>query len=464
MPSNGLWGALIVMGLCVTQAQCQGPQAALSIRIDVSHRLGEIRPVQDVDNGPLCDRGSIDLSRYYKALAVRNVRLHDVPWTYDNAQDINYVFPHWDASADDPKSYDFVQTDYYLNSIAPLNINMIFRLGYSAEYKTPIHHNHPPESYQKFADISAHIVWHYDQAWANGEKLGVKYWEVWNEPDNPGFWSGTPEDYDRLYEITAEAVKAVDPSLKVGGPALAARLGFLDQFLKYCHSHKVPLDFVSWHIYTQDPNEVSKRAEIIHEMMKRYGFDHAESILDEWNYGPSNWNTLFSDPVTTRKYFDSTQDGAGAAFDDAVLIKLQDVPVDIATFYTGTTEVWGMFTSSGAPQKPYYAFLAFRKMLDTPNRLFVDAPASNVITALAGLSGDGDMIRILISNRAAGPRRIELKLSGLPWSGSSQCKAEIVDDHHDLTIVDPEQVSSSASFEEEVGRQSVLLLTIQPSR
>ena len=38
---------------------------------------------------------------------------------------------------------------------------------------------------------------------------------------------------------------------------------------------------------------------------------------------------------------------------------LQDAPVDIATFYSGTTLMWGPFTSSGAPQKPYYPFLEF---------------------------------------------------------------------------------------------------------
>jgi hypothetical protein len=61
--------------------------AVLSIRELERHcglRRGQTRVVED-------------LSRYYKELGIRNVRLHDVAWTYDNVLDINYIFPDWDA-------------------------------------------------------------------------------------------------------------------------------------------------------------------------------------------------------------------------------------------------------------------------------------------------------------------------------------------------------------------------------
>ena len=106
-------------------------------------------------------------------------------------------------------------------------------------------------------------------------------------------------------------------------------------------------------------------------MLTQYGYAGAQSVLDEWNYGPSNWDALFHDASATRKYFDSTQNSVGAAFDVAVLIGMEDAPVDIATFYTGTTAMWGLFTAAGVPQKPYYAFLAFTELLKSPKRLAV---------------------------------------------------------------------------------------------
>ena len=453
----------ITISLFAVQSHGQQSPNSLALTVDVSHRMGSIRPLQDLDNGPLCQRGIVDLTRYYKELGVRTVRLHDVPWTYDNAFDINYVFPKWDAAVDNPSNYDFKQTDFYLNTITSLGINVIYRLGYSAEYKTAVHHNNPPPSYQKFADISAHIVQHHNQGWADGQRLGIRYWEIWNEPDGHTFWAGTPEEYDRLYETTAKTLKRMDPSLKVGGPALAANLKFLDQFLNYCQHHQVPVDFVSWHSYSQDPNEVTRVAQRVHEMMKQYGFEHAESILDEWNYGPGNWKNLFTDAKATRAYFDATENETGAAYDATVLMKLQDAPVDIATFYSGTTLMWGMFTSSGAPQKPYYAFLAFRRLLDSPDRVAVDVGGDASVTALAGISQDRRTVRVLISNRSKTSRKLELKLEGLPWKESTRYQEEVVNDRYDLKAVGAGAVPSSSRLAEQVDGESVVLLTIQPS-
>ena len=43
--------------------------------------------------------------------------------------------------------------------------------------------------------------------------------EVWNQPNIP-FWAGTMEEYFKLYDVSAEAVKQVDPRIQVGGPAI----------------------------------------------------------------------------------------------------------------------------------------------------------------------------------------------------------------------------------------------------
>jgi len=78
------------------------------------------------------------------------------------------------------------------------------------------------------------------------------YFEVWNEPNlMPTFWTGTQEDYFTLYKATASAVKAVDPSLRTGGPATSA-VQWLPQFLDYCAVHDAPVDFVSTHTYPGD--------------------------------------------------------------------------------------------------------------------------------------------------------------------------------------------------------------------
>jgi xylan 1,4-beta-xylosidase len=81
----------------------------------------------------------------------------------------------------------------------------------------------------------------------------VRTWwfEVWNEPNLGGFWSGTREDYHRLYETSARTLKAVDPALRVGGPA-TSKACWLGDFIAHCHARAIPLDFVSTHLYPQD--------------------------------------------------------------------------------------------------------------------------------------------------------------------------------------------------------------------
>ena len=79
------------------------------------------------------------------------------------------------------------------------------------------------------------------------------YFEVWNEPDLPyAFWNGTRDEYFHFYRVTAEAIKAVDPEIRVGGPATSGSR-WIESFLRYCRENGVPVDFISTHQYAGDP-------------------------------------------------------------------------------------------------------------------------------------------------------------------------------------------------------------------
>jgi xylan 1,4-beta-xylosidase len=84
------------------------------------------------------------------------------------------------------------------------------------------------------------------------DEVAQWYFEVWNEP-NLDFWTGKPQQasYFRLYDTTARALKAVSPRLRVGGPA-TAQAAWVEAFLKHAAAGKVPVDFVTTHIYGTD--------------------------------------------------------------------------------------------------------------------------------------------------------------------------------------------------------------------
>ena len=86
-----------------------------------------------------------------------------------------------------------------------------------------------------------------------------RLWEVWNEPDID-YWHGTPEEYNRLYDVTEHAIRLALPHAKVGGPESTGPYGgrstaFLQQFLEHCAHGKnlvtgvtgTELDFISFH-------------------------------------------------------------------------------------------------------------------------------------------------------------------------------------------------------------------------
>ena len=82
----------------------------------------------------------------------------------------------------------------------------------------------------------------------------VESWpfEVWNEPDVFVFWAGSKEDYYKLYETTAKAIKEIDPRIQVGDPATSGSK-WVCSFMNYCEEHDIPVDFISVHQYAGDP-------------------------------------------------------------------------------------------------------------------------------------------------------------------------------------------------------------------
>lgn len=108
----------------------------------------------------------------------------------------------------------------------------------------------PPASYEKWEKLIQALTEHWTQRYG-AEEVASWYFEVWNEPNLDGFWAGTQADYFKLYTHSARAIKRVNPTYKVGGPATAGA-AWIPEMIAYCATNKVPLDFVSTHSYGVD--------------------------------------------------------------------------------------------------------------------------------------------------------------------------------------------------------------------
>ncbi len=110
----------------------------------------------------------------------------------------------------------------------------------------------PPQSYDKWDALIKALVTHWTERYG-AEEVAQWYFEIWNEPNHPSFFSPVQEatrrdEYFELYAHTAKAVKSVNASYRVGGPAAAGML-WIPELISYCSTNQVPLDFISYHCY-----------------------------------------------------------------------------------------------------------------------------------------------------------------------------------------------------------------------
>ncbi len=169
----------------------------------------------------------------------------------------------------------------------------------------------PPKDYAKWEAFIAAFTRHVTERYG-ADEVRTWYFEVWNEPNLTGFWIGTTggktdaefapiarAEYYRLYETTARAVKSVDATYRVGGPATAGS-GWIDETLAHCAENKLPLDFVSTHCYatmsgyldengnagtvfSPGRNAVTDEVKGIRAKIDRTAFAKAELHYTEWS-------------------------------------------------------------------------------------------------------------------------------------------------------------------------------------
>lgn len=141
----------------------------------------------------------------------------------------------------------------------------------------------PPKDWDRWAELVRDLTGHLVGRYGLDE---VRRWsfEVWNEPNLEIFWSGTPEEYFRLYDVTVAAVRAVDSQLVVGGPATAAA-GWIDDLLAHVEKSGAPVDFISTHVYGNAPLD-------FRPALERHGRGEVKIWWTEWGPTATHFNEI----------------------------------------------------------------------------------------------------------------------------------------------------------------------------
>jgi xylan 1,4-beta-xylosidase len=154
--------------------------------------------------------------------------------------------------------YSFFNADAIWDYLLSIGMRPFIELSFMPEAlasgKTTVFHYKanvtPPKSYEDWATLIGKLAAHWIDRYGT-EEVRNWFFEVWNEPNLKEFWTGSQEDYFKLYRYTVQALKGVDARLQVGGPA-TAKNEWITEFLDFCSSQQLPADFVSTHQYPND--------------------------------------------------------------------------------------------------------------------------------------------------------------------------------------------------------------------
>jgi xylan 1,4-beta-xylosidase len=270
------------------------------------------------------------------------------------------------AQPDGSLEYSFFNVDSIFDFLLGIGMKPFVELGFmpsalASGTKTVFHYLGnicPPRSYDEWArlvgELTAHLVGRY-----GAEEVRTWFFEVWNEPNLPFFWAGTQEEYFRLYERAARAIKEVDARLTVGGPATAID-AWIPELREYCAKGGVPLDFVSTHHYPTDDSyglgldmeeQMARQERGALNTRLRNALSEARPLplyYTEWNCSPSP-----RDP-----YHDIPYD---AAFIAKTVIDNLGL-VGIYSYWTFSD----IFEESGFSSRPYHGGFGLLNILGVP--------------------------------------------------------------------------------------------------
>ena len=419
--------AMLLAGAAVAQ------EPVAEITVDWAAERGPVKPVNAVGQPPMLGGPSnFSMMHYLKEAGIPYSRLHDVGGWLGHGLwvDIPNLFPDFEADENDPKNYVFDFTDALMKALADNGVEPYFRLGVTIENFAGAgfapRRIVPPKDFAKWARICEHVIRHYTEGWADGLKLKVTYWEIWNEPENHPevrynpMWRASFEEYMRFYGTVAPYLKAKFPHLRIGGyghcgfyagvgsdhvpaanssPRMQYFVECSERFLAAAREKGWPLDFFSYHSYSV-PKEALRQVRFADEILNRHGFtaDRTERHFNEWL------------PYVAHDRLGTATQAAGIA---AELIGLQNGPCDLACIYDarcGIGDYSPLFNPlTYGPHKAYYAFVAFNELRKCGTA--VRAVSSRPEVWVAAATGT-DGAAVMVSNDSDAEVRLALDLGG----------------------------------------------------
>jgi xylan 1,4-beta-xylosidase len=287
----------------------------------------------------------------------------------------------------------------------------------------------PPKDWQRWYDLIRDLVAHLVERY--GDEV-VEHWsfEVWNEANLEVFWSGTPAEYLKLYDVTAAAVRDVDDRLLVGGPSSAAA-GWCEELLAHADRTGSPVDFLTTHTYGAPPLD-------FRPMLERYGRAGTPIWWTEWGVTPTHFNEV-SDAVFSGMFLArgmaSSMGRIEALSYWVVSDHFEELGRPPALLHGG----FGLRTVGELRKPRWWALAMLERLGETRLPVAYDGDGAGSLVEAVAASGDGTHTVALwnltldqskATGEAALGREVTVELTGLTPGAAYTLTHERVDEEH----------------------------------
>src|SRR3954468_22957957 len=209
--------------------------------------------------------------------------------------------------------------------------------------------------------------------------------------------------------MTIEPILKVFPQAKVGGTAVANAGGnYLPQFIEHCLKEKLRVDFISWHLYSDNPDSHAGLVNKYKKLLEPFGEKRPEMLVTEWskNFDPISLQELAMDPRRAAIIASSIISMTDARLDWSFYYHLADQHARIDEFkpffanpdimYHHWNEVphrFGLFGVGGEVRPQYFVYQMLSRMSGTRLKAVSDVKDIRLLA-----SRDEKTISILASN------------------------------------------------------------------
>jgi len=196
-------------------------------------------------------------------------------------QEFFFIYP-------DHYVFDWAKMDAYIKAVYETGADIMAHITIKPKPLYPVIDENiwQPTSVEEWQQIIEAMVKRYSV-----ENNYITHWAVANEI-NLGELGGcpykfeSPVEYFGYYKITVEAIARASSKVKIGGPAWAGiwdNMGdFFEKFFELVKQENLPLDFISYNIYTDSPTDNLNAAKEVRALADKYS-KNLELYITELN-------------------------------------------------------------------------------------------------------------------------------------------------------------------------------------